>query len=1073
MPKPLKILQASAGSGKTFSLAVHYLILLFSGSGKYREILAVTFTNKATGEMKSRILEVLKGLAQSDTSKKIDDYRVLILKAYPHLNPESLQEQADSIYRRILHDYSRFSVSTIDGFVQKVIRGFAFELGLDASYSLEMNIDKVKENLVERLDKELDKSPELVKSVIRLAKERIEGDKSWNYKSELLNLTGEIFKERFAGFEEALNQLGPEDSGRIFEQCADRTKGIITNFEERLAGLSLQAFQLMQKHHVRADILKGKSRNPLLKLEKAAAKDFNGLERVFILADAPPDDWFQKNCPQDSYDDINPILKELRDFYESSLPDYVLAQQFAKNVYYLRLMQELVVLLKAYREESGNLLISDAQNLLSGITRDAGDNPSFIWEKIGSRYRNFLFDEFQDTSVSQWGSFKSLVQNAIAAPSQNLTDHLIVGDTKQSIYRWRNGDWNILHTGAKQDLGAHNIFDDMLEENYRSASRIIEFNNYLYKELPKLLQNKLNNEVSDISNPDLSSWWNEQSYNEIINSIYAGAEQKFTSKTPQGGVVKIKKYQKEESDERMFSDTVFREYALNSLIPEIHELKENHQYQYKDISILVRTNKEAVEAVEALMLAQIPVVSGEALLLANNSAVKLLLNTLYMLSGYQGNISLYKANCIALYNRIKKQELNPDSYLNLRHKKIEELAGLLPVDLCENAQTWLQLPLPELIEKLIKSYGLDIENIHLPYLFAFRDLIGNAVRQGEKGILSFLSWWDEDGYKKTLPSPEEADAVQVLTIHKSKGLAFRAVFIPFCNLDLCGKSNSIFWVPSEGTPYQELGSIPLKYSRDLGFSSVAKYYFEEELYSHMDTLNMLYVATTRAVDYLYIGIKARSKEDELGNIGDALNQLYSEELDPENTFKIEEYLIREPREEHKNLVVLDEYPTSGRIAEIYRSREEKHVSHLLNTEEAGREGSILHQVLASVKGKEDIDEYLSSLNQQGIITADEITGLKQQTLEVLDHPELQQLLAKADKTIEEKNIIDEKGRLHRPDKVLIKGDEIIIIDYKFTQKEFKEHEEQLQGYKNLFYAMGHQKVSAYLFYAAVKNLKAV
>src|SRR5690606_28615551 len=268
-------------------------------------------------------------------------------------------------------------------------------------------------------------------------------------------------------------------------------------------------------------------------------------------------------------------------------------------------------------------------------------------------------------------------------------------------------------------------------------------------------------------------------------------------------------------------------------------------------------------------------------------------------------------------------------------------------------------------------------------------------------------------------------------------------------------------------------SIPLKYSRDLGLSSVAKYYFEEELYSHMDTLNMLYVATTRAVDYLSIGIKARSKEDELGNIGDALNQLYSEKLDAENTFKIEEYIVREPREEHKNLVVLDEYPTSGRIAEIYKYREEKHADHLLNTEEAGREGSILHQVLATVKGKEDIDEYLDDLNQQGIITADEIAGLKQQALEVLTHPELQQLLAKADKTIEEKNIIDENGRTHRPDKVLLSREEIIIIDYKFTQKELKEHEEQLQGYKNLFYAMGYQKVSAYLFYAAAKNLKAV
>ncbi|RRN77111.1 DNA helicase UvrD, partial [Pseudoxanthomonas sp. SGD-10] len=208
MQKPVKILQASAGSGKTFSLAVHYLTLLFSSDSKYREILAVTFTNKATEEMKSRILEVLKGLALDSDSSSIGSYRDLILKAYPHFTRESLADKADKIYRKILHDYSRFSVSTIDGFVQRVVRSLAFELDLDASYTLEMNIDKVKDNLVERLDKELDKKPALVRWIIELAKERIEQNKSWNYKAELLTLTSEIFKERFAAFEEALNSIG-------------------------------------------------------------------------------------------------------------------------------------------------------------------------------------------------------------------------------------------------------------------------------------------------------------------------------------------------------------------------------------------------------------------------------------------------------------------------------------------------------------------------------------------------------------------------------------------------------------------------------------------------------------------------------------------------------------------------------------------------------------------------------------------------------------------------------------------------------------------------------------------------
>jgi len=1073
MLKPVKILQASAGSGKTFSLAVHYLTLLFSNENKYREILAVTFTNKATEEMKTRILDVLRGLALQDDSSSIDSYKQLILKAYPDFTKEILSERADIIYRKILHDYSRFSVSTIDGFVQKVIRGFAFELGLDAAYSLEMNIDKVKDNLVDRLDKELDKNPELVKWIISLAKERIDENKSWNYKTELLSLTGEIFKERFADFDNALNTIGLENANQVFYKYAAQTKEEIQQFENSVSALAQSALGIMERLNVVSDELKGKSRSPLLRLKKLAEKDFKEAEKLFVLIDASPDEWFQKNASQDCYPEINTLLKQIQVLFEAEGANYVLAQQFNKNVYYLRLMQELAVLLKDYREESGNLLISDAQNLLSGITKDAGDNPSFIWEKIGNKYKNFLFDEFQDTSVSQWGSFNSLVKNAVASPSGTLTDHLIVGDTKQSIYRWRNGDWNILHSQAKIDLALHNVNDDYLEENYRSSTNIIRFNNFLYKRLPQLIQTKLNGDVLDAENNQLSQWWNEKNYHEIINNIYAQAEQKVTPYTPEGGTIKVKKFVKEEEDERLYSDSVFREYSLNYLISEIQDLKENRQYHYKDMSVLVRSNREALETVQALMEAQIPVVSGEALLIANNTAIKLILNTLNVLVGFKENTSLYKANCIALYHKIKNEDINPNSYLNLRFKSLEELSHLLPEDLCKNAQSWMQLPLPELAEKIIKSYGLDSQQVHLPYLLAFRDITGNASRQGEKGILSFLSWWEEDGYKKALPSPEEANAVQILTIHKSKGLAFRAVFIPFCDLSLSGKTNSIFWVPSAETPYHELGSIPLKYTKSLAKSSVAKYYFEEELYRHMDSLNMIYVATTRAKDYIYMGIKAKTKEEEMNTIGDLLNSLYKDEFDEEHLFKEEAYLAKPEQEHQRNTIVLEKYPTSDRVSEIYKPLEEKNINHILNLEKAGRDGSILHDILAAVKNINEVDDYLKNLNLQGTITADEMENFRKEAVEVLSHPDLQQLLASADKTIEEKGIIDRHGKQHRPDKVILSKGEIIIIDYKFTLKEYQEHELQVQNYKDLFYAMGYKKVSAYLFYAITKKIKAI
>ncbi|TCD27472.1 DNA helicase UvrD [Pedobacter psychrodurus] len=1072
MPQPLKILQASAGSGKTFSLTAHYLTLLFSGDNKYREILAVTFTNKATEEMKTRILEVLLGLANGNPSKKIDDYRKLILKAYPTVSPQELQFRADKIYRKILHDYSRFSVSTIDGFVQKVIRGFAFELGLNADYNLEMNYDKVKDDLVAKLDEALDHNKQLLQWIIDLAIERISDNKSWNYKFELYNLIGEIFSERFQIFEDAVSTLGLENIDELFKKYISVTKAEIKNFEEELITLATEANEGLNVIGVEAEHLKGKSRSPLAKVILVARGDFSKIEPLFNLIDEP-NEWFQKNANfPEAYDTVNPILQKLKTHYLAHLPNYSLAIAFNKNLYYLRLMQEIAVLLKEYRAENDNLLISDAQKLISGITEDAGDNPSFIWEKVGNRYRNFLFDEFQDTSTSQWGSFKSLLTNAMATPSQDMTDHLIVGDTKQSIYRWRNGDWNILHKHAKLDVGAENVLEESLEENYRSAENIITFNNFLYKAIPLTLQNELNENLA--TKPEsISKWWKEQHYQQIITDIYGGSTQNFATNTLKGGTIKIKKFGKDHApNEARFTETVFRDIALDDIVEEINHLKNEQQYALKDIAILVRSNSEALLTVKKLMEHKLPVLSGDALLISNNSAIQLIINTLKVLIGLETQTALYKANCIALYHSLQEKEINANHYLNLNHKPLSTLTEVLPVALCQNWQSWLQLPLPELVEILIESYDLKNLTANLPYLLAFRDLTASAGKLGEKGIISFLTWWEEDGIKKSLPSPEGADAIQIITIHKSKGLAFRAVFVPFCNWEIKGKPNSTFWVSSEETVYKELKGIPLKYNEALADSAIAKAYYEELLYNNMDALNMLYVATTRSKDYLYIATMAK-KELKLSNMGDVINFTFDEQFDENGVYEIVDYVTVESKSEDSNFINLKSYPTTTRLSELYIPSEDKHLKHLVNIEKSGRKGSLLHDILASASTEKEVNDYSTNLVLQGIIKEEEKQKLIDSALEVLNNPELQVILGKVSESIVEKNIIDSHGKLHRPDRVLINADEVIILDYKFTLEESDKHIEQVNNYRILLSEMGYQNIKTYLFYAVKGKLKLV
>ena len=1087
MLKPVKILQASAGSGKTFSLAVHYLTLLFSGENKYREILAVTFTNKATEEMKTRILEVLLGFAKGDTSGKIEVYRKEVLKAHPELSAESLKLKADLIYRKILHDYSRFSVNTIDGFVQKVIRGFAFELGLDSGYSLEMNYDKVKQELTSKLEKLLDEKENLLQWVVELALDRISNNISWNYNKELLNLVGEVFKDKFKDFEIAIASFGTENTDLVFKKYIDFSKNLIKNFEAELIEQAETAFGIIEVSGFSADDFKGKSRSPLLKFSNIINGDFKTVETVLKLVDEE-ENWFPNGKPNELFADINPILKQINKIYENGFGDYVLAKAFIKNGYFLRLMQEIAVLLTEYREENETLLISDAQKLLNGIAEDAGENPSFIWEKMGNRYRNFLFDEFQDTSANQWDSFKALVGNAIATHDGKLHDHLIVGDAKQSIYRWRDGDYKLLHQNAKAELKDHNVFDDQLLENYRSTEEIINFNNQLYSNLATQLQDKINAEIA-ADDETLNNFWNDSKnqYASIISSIYEGVSQQTHAKTKKGGIIKIRKieFEKPKASADGIADNSLTEIApenkkqasLFAMIEEVKFLLSEKSYQQREIGVLVRTNGEAAEVVNALMEAGLDVISGEALKISSSTAIKLIVNVLKLLVVSPANSALYKANCIALYAQLHEKEINGEHYFALKETAIENLAHVLPADFCTQHKHWLALPVAELIEKVITAFGLDTYqkngiNPFLPYLLAFRDLTNKSSRQGEKGISSFLKWWEEEGFHKNLPSPETANAVQVMTIHKSKGLAFRAVFIPFCDWPLSGKPNTALWVPMEGTPYADLKSIPLQYTSQLKTSSVGKYYLEELLMNYMDALNNLYVATTRAKDYIYISFPAKKKPS-LSNVGDAIFSAYADDFEDTDEVQIGSFSDQSDGLEHFDALNLKTYPITSRLAEVYEIKENRPQKYIDNITKSGIKGNNLHSILAAVNSVDEIKPIVEKLMLDGLIAEDEIDDYVQQVSQVLAHPELSALLSQNANQINEKAIIGTDGKTYRPDKLVLNGREVSIIDYKFTAEESLNHVAQITNYKNLIEAMGYENVKPYLFYATLGKLKVV
>lgn len=1090
MPKPLKVLQASAGSGKTFSLTAHYLTLLFKSKTAYREILAVTFTNKATEEMKTRILDVLAGLARGED--RYDNVRQIILAAHPFLNTGLLQAQAKEHYQNILHDFGSFSVNTIDGFVQKVIRGFAFELGLDPGYGLEMNTDKVIEDVASRLNERIDSSPALLKWIINLASDRIEEGKSWNYHDDLIKLAGEIFKERFQPFDLALQiLLLDKDSDTLFEDYTARTRACLKDFEAGLKPLVARAAEIFAGTSDRIlNKMSGSGLTILDKIDKDAP-DHKMVERLIPYIDNK-EIWFKKDNPTDLYDRLNPAIKELLGFYSAGLPAYTLAKAMIGKIYYLRLMQEMTGLLKEYRKESGSLLISDAPLLLQGIAGSDSGNPSFIWEKMGNRYTNFLFDEFQDTSVSQWTSFRPLLENALATATGKHTDHLIVGDVKQAIYRWRNGDWNILHSGIRNAIGEASIVEDQLDSNYRSTERIIDFNNKLFDLAPRALQARLNDFVEKNADAGTLEWWKSLQYNELITNVYSQARQKPHAGTVRGGSVsfKILRCDEEENSDDKLTVGAYSKLAMVHTVTEIRRLIAEKQYGYHDICVLVTKNAEAALVVQALMEAGIPVISGDALKIAGNIAVRLLLNSLKAFTSVSAESAISKASCISLYAAIRQVPMDPNRLFGLDKTSLSELEEVLPLSLCRNWQRWLYLPLAELIEKLIGAYGLNepVHKEHLAYLFAFRDLVTGFTVNGESGLTGFLEWWKEEGESRCLPSAESTRAVQVFTVHKSKGLAFRGVLVPFCNWSLDGKSGNVFWVPAAGSIYEEFDSIPVSYTKSLARSSMARAYFEELLFNYMDAINKLYVAATRTKEHLYFitqGAKpGKEEKDEFSTIGQLLGRIihqfpdYAPFFTDEDNLIIEEAVVEstvsKPAGEDKtSLLFMQEYPLSDRLGEVLSAEAVNTRLDKLSRNVSLREGSILHEILSRASGTGELDAVLQKMRTEGFLKEAEISHFRHRASLVLNHPDLIRLLETGGEVLNEKTIISATGKSYRPDKVLVGRDAVTILDYKFTLNEDAAHIRQVKGYEELLLEMGYERVHTYLFYALSGKLKEV
>ncbi len=1077
MPKEtFAIYRSSAGSGKTHQLALEFVALAINNPNLFNKILAVTFTNKATKEMKERILSFLIKLARKD-----DDEILTQVKGITNLPDETISTNAQIVLSKILHQYSQFSINTIDAFFQKIVKSFSKELGLLGNFKVELDQDKVKLEIIDQIIDELGEDKELTNWLVDFSFSEVDENKSWNIYRQIEPLASEVFKEFFRPIEKNLQTI----DRKIFKSFLGQLNKIKTDFEGFMKNKATAALELIKSHGLEVEDFSGKTGGPAGYFNRIITrKEYNPKIRV-LAAIENPEKWYSKSSTKKT--EIQNIIEAgLHDItidivanYNQHIKQYTTAIEVLKNFYVFGILSQITKKLKIYRQENDVMLISDVPVFLSEIIAD-NDAP-FIYEKTGTWYRHFLIDEFQDTSEFQWKNFRPLVENGLSQDDKSL----LVGDGKQSIYRWRGGDWNLILHKVKADLRLHNPADKHLSTNWRSARKIVEFNNEAFSYLPKLISNDIKVKIEGSALPE-SKKDILMSMSSDVELLYEDVAQKIVSKNiePSRGKIIVNVYKKATSPTEPWKENV-----LDGL-PKVVEQLQDAGFEARDIAILVRNSKEGKLVMERLIIHKnstaskngycYDAISSESLLLGNSTVIRLLINTIKY--GLNPGDKIALAEICFNYDQLNSSQNTSDIQHDLQFILERER---LPKAFLEEAELLVRLPVYELVERIIQIFDLSSAK-NKGYLQAFQDIILEYFSNESKDVNDFLLWWDDKGKRKSIQFPEAVNAIRVMTIHKSKGLEFKAVLVPFCDwmLDVDSRKSNFLWCKTDRKPFDEIGSLPVKYSSKLKDSFFAGEYFEEMIKAHIDNLNLLYVALTRAEEFLMINCPPPSKE--LKNAGDLvsnfMDKLIREAEDDGLSFSIDEkdsvksYTIGNLADDNKKssaaqIAISTKYQTSDWRKKI-AIRKKGSLLFVLGGPELKAKinyGILVHEILASIQNEAEADSLVENLYKDGQLSSEECQTLKDQLNKIFANPDVQRWFNTDWEVKTEIPIIIKNAPPKRPDRVLINGKNAIIIDFK-TGASKPNDKIQVLEYRALLSDMGYINIEAYLLYISMDKI---
>lgn len=1067
---PLKLYRASAGAGKTHKLTEEFLRLLFKYPDNYRQILAVTFTKKATEEMKSRIMQELHNLAKGEKS---GHFKVIKeLNEYKTADDSKVTKQAQFILKKILHDFSHFSITTIDSFFQKILTSFFKEIGLHSGYTIEMDRNLVIDKVIDGLLLELGENKLLTSRMVQFSKEKILEGEHWDIEKELKQLSKEIFTEDFKLKEHEI--IAALKDNELVEQFQKKLFAIKKGYEKELRNIGEVGLKVMERYQLTVDQFSFKKAGVAGSFLNLINNNFNrDGERVKKAIDSidawyPKDSKLPEGTKQAVYNELNALLKKALGYCDAESQKYLSSCEAIKYYNQFGLLSEILRKLQDYRDNEQALLMSDIAYFLRQIT--AENDSSFIFEKTANWYKHYIIDEFQDTSLFQWDNFKPLIENSLAEGT-NL--NMIVGDVKQSIYRWRGGNWTLINNRIEQEI--NEVEPLVLNENWRSGVNIIKFNNSLFESAASILQHHFDSALPTSFKDSLGE--------KLIEQVYEKSMQNFPlAKNDHGGYVQIKFYEQNEEE-----DLVWKDLAKRNLVSQIDSFKKLN-YRLSDMAVLVRNNKEAKEIADILLQNSIDVISSESLSLGNSIAVRILVGAIRYINEPMDAINL--AMLIYEYTHYINKE--PFSE-NLLH---ELFSNPQPTNLKSQLYVLLQMPLYELAEELIRILDLSVKQEELPYLQTFQDAILNYSRNKKNDLASFLEWWGEYGKKKTVFISEGQNAVQIMTIHKSKGLSFKIVFMPFCNwkIETEAQKANILWVQSNHEPFNEIPYFPVKYTKELAKTYFAPAYYQEMLNGFIDNLNLLYVASTRAIDAMVIlAPKPKIGKDgfKISTVADVLYAALSKNTgsqpdmdhyvkmqqhwNPETgIFELGEIKANTKTTELKKQFTLNMHHSYTWRNRITIRRHAKDYFSPLNDASADKVnyGTLMHEVLKNIQLNTELEQVLESMYIQGKLSVEQKLHLANVLQNFLNLAEVKPWFSGKWKVKNERAILLGSGKIKIPDKVLIDGTSAIVIDFK-TGKESAQYEKQIKEYMGILQQMGYEQVSGFLAYIEERKIVSV